>query len=194
MIAKLCGIVEDIYAESIIVMICGIGYHVIIPKSFIKTMILHQKVKLYIAPITNEYNTVFYGFETSTQKNCFNELISVNGVGPKIAINIISNIQIEAIINAINNQDKRAFKAIGGVGDKTAERIILELKNKDVFRLDSISPGQTMDVSCQDAIDALVQLGINYTQAMSQVLDAKKVLQNSDTSSLIAYVLRHMKK
>ena len=131
MIAYLKGLLQKKTTEAIIINNGGIGYEVIAPLStFYALPEEDEQVSLHIYTHVREDAIIFFGFKTFLEKKIFRLLISVSGIGPKLAINILSGIGPDVLLEAIAFRDIARLQSIPGVGKKTAERIALELRDK----------------------------------------------------------------
>ena len=131
MIAHLKGVLQKKTTETIIIDNSGIGYEVIAPLStFYALPKEDEQVSLHIYTHVREDALILFGFKTVLEKEIFRLLISVSGIGPKLAINILSGIGPDELLEAIALGNVARLQSIPGVGKKTAERIVLELKDK----------------------------------------------------------------
>lgn len=130
MIAYISGELKYIQDESIIIEVGGIGYEVICPNPFAFQTQLNEKIKVYTYQHIREDAQILYGFKNQDEKYLFIKLISVSGIGPKGAIGIMSNINIEEFVTAIEQEDAKYLTSFPGVGKKTSRQIILDLKGK----------------------------------------------------------------
>ena len=171
MIGKLKGIVENLFEDHLLININGICYIVYCSSKLLNQMQENQNVALFTHTMLKDEIPVMYGFEQHREKELFLLLTSVQGVGGKMAINIISEIDIINIVHAIQQENPKVFQQVNGVGTKIALRIINELKsNKRFFA--SYSNIHTIDESLsikQDAISALVNLGFKKSTVISVV-------------------------
>jgi len=183
MIAFLQGKVVESLPTQVIIEVNGVGYDALIPlSSFDKLPPPGQPVKLLTHVAIREDAHVLYGFMTSAERDLFRLLINtVSGIGPKIALSILSGMNITAFRGAVANGDVKALSQISGVGRKTAERIIIEIKDK-------IGPGGALEASSaeralsadeqkrNDAVLALMALSIKPAEAHESVRAAQAVL------------------
>lgn len=164
MIAYIKGVIEDIGNDYIIVELMGIGIKLMAPFSTIRGLPpIGSIIKLHTHLHVKEDGFQIYGFRTMEELYLFEKLLTISGVGPKAALSILSNIPIDKFINAINVGDYKAIEAAPGIGRKTAERIILELKDK---LSQALINGNCQYVS-DDAVDALISLGYTRSEAIS---------------------------
>jgi Holliday junction DNA helicase RuvA len=166
MIARLNGKLADINFTQCIIDVHGVGYQVFIPMStFDKLPREGEDVSLFICTQVREDAISLYGFSTMPEKQLFEILIGTTGVGPKLALSIFSSMPVEHFSSAIINSNLDVIKKISGIGKKTAERLIVELKDKLAKVMPVSSEGGSMVVSdekafaMEDAIAALEQLG-----------------------------------
>ena len=178
MIAHLTGILLSKSPQSVVVDTAGVGYHIYIPLStFYQLPDEMEKVKFHIYTHVREDVLQLFGFQTETEKEIFLLLISVSGIGPKLALNILSGIEIDELLRAIVSADSERISAIPGVGKKTSQRITLELKEKvsDIAEGIEVRPQERLQIRNKeifdDALSALINLGY-------QSKSAKNVLEN----------------
>jgi Holliday junction DNA helicase RuvA len=176
MIASLQGILTFKSPGHITVEVHGIGYRVFIPLStFYELADEGSSISLNIFTAVREDAIHLYGFRTPEEKKLFELLLSVNGIGPKLAINLLSGISSADFIRAVFTEDRQTLTKIPGVGKKMADRMILELRDR-VIKLDTDAAREetkeerTLDAVREDALSALVNLGYKKSYARS-VLD-----------------------
>lgn len=153
MIAYIKGVLREILDESIIVEVNGIGYHIICPNPFIFQSSLNKEIKVYTYHHVREDAELLYGFQTQDEKKLFMQLISVSGIGPKGAIGIMANIDIEQFVAAIEREDAKYLTSFPGVGKKTSRQIILDLKGKLTSMFSLSTPDMSKDVAVQGSKD-----------------------------------------
>ena len=169
MISFLVGIIEEKNDTSVIVNVNGIGYEVNVSSNTLVTLPIGEMVKVLTNLAVREDGISLYGFSTHEEREIFNKLITVSGVGPKVALQILSGLSLSDLCIAIVKEDTKLLSKIKGLGKKTAERICLELKDK----ISPLSFGDNSDNyqddynedALQMAIDTLVSLGINKNDA-----------------------------
>ncbi len=188
MIAYITGKIISKEANSVIVENNGIGYEIFIPLStFYELPRHHESVSLYIYPYLKENTLTLFGFSSVLEKRLFIMLISVAGIGPKLAINILSGIGPEELLNAILNENTNRLCRIPGVGKKTAKRMILELKEKinTIFPEAKIKAEDEKNPVFEDAVSALVNLGYPLEDAKKVVKEASIGTNNIGLEELI---------
>jgi holliday junction DNA helicase RuvA len=183
MISFLHGNLVEALPTQVTVDVQGVGYDVLIPlSSYEKLPAPGNEVKLLTHLAIRDDAHVLYGFMTSNERDLFRLLINtVSGIGPKIALNILSGINPVAFRGAVANGDVKALSQISGVGKKTAERIVLELKDKvggaDAWIASSSRRGLSdSDQKINDATLALMALGFKQQEAYETIRAAQAVL------------------
>ncbi len=159
MIAYLKGTLQDVSGQTAIVLVGGVGYEVFISPQLAAEITPGIEAEFYIAENIKEDHFTLFGFKTMSERNIYFQLISVTGVGPKAAMSILSTHDPVEIESAIAAGKIELFSAVSGVGKKTAQRIILELKGKLVQ-----VPTETVSNS-DPAFQALTSLGYQSVQA-----------------------------
>lgn len=183
MITFLQGLLAETTPTQIIVDVNGVGYEVLIPlSSFDKLPKVGQEVKILTHLSVREDAHVLYGFITRAERDLFRLLVhSVSGIGPKIALNVLSGMNVTAFRGAVANGDVRALSQISGLGKKTAQRIVVELKDKigpsGAWETGGAERAMTAhDRKINDAVQALVALGAKHQDAFESVNKAAQKL------------------
>ena len=177
MIAHIAGVVAEKFGNAIIVDVSGVGYEISVTTIDYDTAVLDQQVKFYTYHHIREQSQELFGFSSLAAKKLFEMLITVQGIGPKAALAILSLGEAEHVRNAIANSDSVYLAKAVGVGKKTAERVVVDLSDKVglpvVYRQES-QADQPVIATNDEALEALIALG--YTLA-----DATKALENVAT-------------
>ena len=176
MIAHVFGKVAEKFNGSLVIDVHGVGYEVSVATNDFDAVILDQEVKLYTYHHVREQSDELFGFSSLAAKKLFEMLITVQGVGPKAALAILSLGDAEQVRNAIANADSGFVQKATGVGKKTAERVVVDLSDKVGLPTHygrAEEPLQTELNTSDEALEALMALG--YTLA-----DATKALENVD--------------
>ncbi|MBQ3430844.1 Holliday junction branch migration protein RuvA [Candidatus Saccharibacteria bacterium] len=168
MISHIKGILEEKFANSVIVDVSGVGYEITVPSLDFESVNLGDEVKFYTFHKVSETDEALFGFLSLAAKKLFELLISVNGVGPKAAVSILSLASPEEVRNAIANADSVFVSKAPGVGKKSAERIIVDLRDKvgipSRYGATVINtPGKPNETD--EALDALIALGFPLKEA-----------------------------
>lgn len=194
MYAFISGKIDYVGEGLVVVDNNGIGYNIFVSNNVLTSLPkTGESVKLITFTQVKEDSFTLYGFLHIEEKVMFEKLININGVGCKIALQILSGIDTTTLAVAIANADISALTRIKGVGKKMAERIVLELKEKvDIKELTKTETGikMTMSEDVNDAITALVSLGIAKSDAYKAVMKASE--KTSGTNQLITLALRGM--
>jgi len=183
MITFLHGKLIEALPTQVTVDVNGVGYEALIPlSSFDKLPLPGQLIKLLTQLVVREDAHTLYGFMTSEERDLFRLLIhTVSGIGPKTALNVLSGISVTAFRGAVASGDLKSLSKISGVGKKTAERIVVELKDKigmaGAWEAASAKHGLSADEQrINDAVLALVALGFKQIEAHDSVRAAQAVL------------------
>jgi Holliday junction DNA helicase RuvA len=198
MITFLHGKLVEALPTQVVVEVNGVGYEVLIPlSSFARLPPPGQDVKLLTQLIVREDAHVLYGFASAVERDLFRLLINnVSGIGPKTALNILSGMNAVAFRGAVANSDVKALSQISGVGRKTAERIIVELRDKigSAGAWEASSAARSLSPSDQkinDAVLALMALGFKQVEAHDVVRAAQAVLgPQASTEELVRASLK----
>lgn len=169
MIARLNGVLIEKYPPFVIVDCQGVGYEVEVPMStFYNLPELGHKVQLLTHFVVREDAQLLYGFGSEQEKNTFKQLLKVNGIGAKSALSILSGVSIDDLVEAVSQQEVGMLTRIPGIGKKTAERLLLELKDKFIVTGSVTSQAQPKS-AMHDVLNALVALGYNEREASAAV-------------------------
>ncbi len=195
MIASLTGRIAKKALNHVVLDVGGVGYLVTIPLSTFAALPDNgQTVHLVIHTHVREDAISLFGFATEEERALFVDLISVSGIGPKLATTILSGASARDIESYIAAGDTSAFIRLPGVGKKTAERIVLELKEKLSKRAlsgETARPGDSVDLS--DVVEALVNLGYSRSEAAGAVREAAGV-GTSDLGDILRRALKTLSK
>lgn len=176
MIARINGILIEKTPASLIVEAMGVGYEVFVPlTTFYELPEVGQNVVLHIYTQVREDAITLFGFFSQKEKDIFQLLITVNGIGPKLAMNILSGTDPQELIRSVSRGDLNRLVRIPGVGKKMAERIIFDLRDKKIIDLSGVEAGgKPLPVDRQemqdDALSALMNLGYK-NQVVQDVLE-----------------------
>ena len=182
--------------ENVIVLdVNGVGYELTVSSACLKNVLENDGGEVYTYTAVKEDDVSLYGFIDREEKKSFLKLITVSGVGPKMAITILSSISLSELYSAIAFEDVKKLSSVKGLGKKTAERIILELKEKidaNGLTKDEREVESALSALETDAINALIGLGFSNTESVSAVKKARN--SGADTvEKLIALALRNVK-
>jgi holliday junction DNA helicase RuvA len=169
MIARLNGILIEKSPPQVIVDCNGVGYEVEVPMStFYNLPEVGVKIQLLIHFVVREDAQLLYGFGSEQEKSTFKQLLKVNGIGAKSALSILSGVSIDDLVEAVNRQEVGMLTRVPGIGKKTAERLLLELKDK--FAITGSTTTTSLPKSASyDVLNALIALGYNEREAGTAV-------------------------
>ena len=175
MIAHLKGTLEHVYDKSVVVDVSGVGYLVYVsPATLGRLPAVGNGVKIYTYLQISENNQSLHGFLTQEEVRLFTLLISVSGIGPKVATGILGTLSPSQIMMAIVADDAVALSKAPGVGKKTAQRLMLELRDKiksEDTNMQPVSGQASVGGAKNDAMDALLALGYGRSEALQVVLE-----------------------
>ena len=194
MIYSLKGIVQELKPTSVIVDVNGVGYFVGISLQTSEKLVLGQPTFLNIQQIIREDAHLLFGFNTILEKEMFNLLISVNGVGPVSAIIMLSSLSLEEIASGILSNNSLLLQKVKGIGTKTAERIVVDLRDKvQKFNVseENISTFANNKIK-EESLSALEVLGI--PKKMSEKIADRILKQNPDftVEELVKQILKNI--
>ena len=178
MIALLRGTLAYKSSDHVVIDVGGVGYRLFIPLSTFYSLPETGDVSLFTHTHVREDALLLYGFLSMEEKELFGILISISGVGPKLAVNILSHIPAKDLKRAIASGDIKRLSSLPGIGKKTAERLVLELKDKvgpihDLPEADDVQSNTSGGDISNDVISALINLGYKESQA-------RKVLESME--------------
>jgi Holliday junction DNA helicase RuvA len=193
MIGQLRGRLTDKRPNQVLVDVGGVGYIVQVPLSTYAALgELHTEVTLLIHTHVREDALSLYGFLSSREKHFFEMLLSASGVGPSLALKILSGMSVEELVPAIRGSDLSRLTKIPGVGRKTAERMVVELRDKlDAVTVEAERPSASSPAGIEaDVVSALVNLGYDGRTAEGAVAEAKREVGTSNFEKLLRAALQ----
>ena len=195
MISYIKGQLEEVTSNSIVVDCQGIGYEILTYDYVIRKLpSINSEVKIITYLDVKEDSMRLFGFLTSREKDLFKQLISVSGVGPKGALSVLNELGPDNLIAAVISNDSKAISKANGIGAKTAQKIVLEMKDAvnlegSVFDLGSDGEQDTNSVS--DAAQALCALGYTNSEALKAIRKVEDS-QNKSAEVLIRLALKYL--
>ncbi len=201
MIAYVHGVIEDISEDNVVVDVGGIGYNVRISADTAARLPGEgEMVRLYTYTLVREDAFLLYGFLTKSDLEIFKKCITVNGIGPKGALAILSVMDADALRYAIMTGDAKAISRAPGIGARTAERLILDLKDK--IQIDDALIGREIAVTAaggqvvdspqkKEAVEALVSLGYGQAESIKAV-NAIQGIENMDSGAVLKAALKNI--
>ena len=192
MIGRLEGLLIEKAPEAVVLDVAGVGYELRVPLStYFELPDEGKTVSLRVHTHVREDVLQLYGFGTEQERTSFRLLIGVSGVGPRMALAILSGLRVERLLQAIRTRDLAALRGVPGVGPKTAERILVDLHDK-VGELESVSGDEPRSADAEEAsVSALLNLGYPRGHAQKAVRRALEQLPESPAlEDLIREALR----
>ena len=177
MIGRLSGVLLEKQPPQLLVDVQGVGYELEAPMStFYQLPATGESVVLHIHMVVREDAQLLYAFYSLSERQLFRDLIKINGVGPKLALTILSGVTAEEFTRCVMENDAKALTALPGVGKKTAERLIIELRDRLAKNANAVLPGAESITGLKveaspvsDAVSALTSLGYKAQEASQMV-------------------------
>jgi Holliday junction DNA helicase RuvA len=192
MIGRLSGLLLEKNPPQILLDVQGVGYEIDVPMStFYNLPALHEKVVLHTQLIVREDAHLLYGFGTVDERIAFRQLLKISGVGPKLALSVLSGLSLNDLADAVASKEAGRLTKIPGVGKKTAERLLLELEGKFTVTGAAPSSGVAVSQAASDIVNALQALGYNEKEA---VWAAKQLPKEAGVSDGIRQALKLLSK
>jgi Holliday junction DNA helicase RuvA len=176
MIASIQGTVAATDSHHIVVVVNGIGYQIFVPEPL--NYHYDDVAFLHTTLIVREDSLTLYGFQTVDEREVFDTLIKVNGVGPRMALAILSTMTIDSLRNAVHTERAELLTRVPGIGKKTAQKIVLDLKDKLGEGLGGMPVVEFSDVNTE-VMDALVSLGYSIVEAQTAIQSIPKDAPNT---------------
>ena len=191
MIARLKGVLIEKTPPTVVIDCNGVGYECEVPMStFYNLPALSESVTLLTHLVVREDAHLLYGFGTDRERVTFRQLLKVNGIGAKSALSILSGLSVEDLVQAVALQETGLLTRVPGIGKKTAERLLLELKDK--FSIEGLAASANAPKSAAaDILNALVSLGYNEKEAL---LAVKQLAPEIGVSEGIKLALKSLSK
>jgi holliday junction DNA helicase RuvA len=173
MIATLRGEVTQIEDTALVIEVGGVGLRVMVPAPLRARMKVGEAIFIYTHLIVRETELSLYGFESQSERDLFNLLLGVDGVGPKAALSVLSTMNIETVQRAIFGDEPELLSRVPGVGKKTAQKIGLYLKDR-LKPVDTLASVAAMSDADSEVLEALIALGYSVVEAQSAVQSIPK--------------------
>ncbi len=167
MIGRLSGLVAEKTPPLLLLDVAGVGYELDVPmSSYFNLPAIGERVTLHTHFVVREDAQILFGFLSLAERSAFRELIRISGVGPRTALSLLSGLSVDELVDSVTRQDAARLVKVPGIGKKTAERLLLELKGRLGDALPSAAAVQAGDAS-HDITQALVALGYNDRDAQA---------------------------
>jgi holliday junction DNA helicase RuvA len=198
MIAFLEGLVSITRETSAVISVGGVGLEVFCPRSTLERCTVGKPIRLETYLLVREDALSLFGFADADSLEVFKLLLLVSGVGPKLALAALSTYSSSVLVGAVLSEDDKLLSSISGVGKKTAERIVLELKNRVPAHLSVTQKGQKTPAisdagAYRDAVEALVALGYREAQVRGAVSNLLEAEPDSSAENLIRKALAKLR-
>jgi len=192
MIGRLTGILLEKNPPQILLDVQGVAYELDVPMStFYNLPVLNEKVVLHTQLIVREDAHLLYGFLSNEERVAFRQLLKISGVGPKLALSVLSGLSLNDLAAAVANKEAGRLTKIPGVGKKTAERLLLELQGKFSVAGTIVVQGSAVHSLSNDILNALLALGYNDKEAGWAV---KQLPKDTNVSEGIRQALKLLSK
>lgn len=202
MIGRISGTLLEKQSPELLIDVNGVGYEVLAPMTSIYNLpSIGQQVTLHTHFVVREDAQVLFGFSDKQQRKLFRALIKVSGVGPKLALSILSGIEADNFVRSVIDGDSASLVRIPGIGKKTAERLVVEMKDRlkewhvdaELPMMATANPGPaSLDHWIMEAEGALIALGYKPTEAAKAIAAIKEPVKGAE--DLIRFALKGMLK
>lgn len=190
MITQLTGLLVQKHPPSIVMDVQGVGYEIDVPMSTLYALpSLGTPLTLLTHFVVREDAQLLYGFLTAKERSAFRQLIKISGVGPRIALAVLSGLSVDELAQAVTMQEADRLTRVPGIGKKTAERLVLELKGKLAEVLPGVSSSGTGPAASTEVLHALLALGYSEKEAS---LALKGLPPDLDVSEGIRHALKSL--
>jgi Holliday junction DNA helicase RuvA len=191
-IGRITGTLVEKNPPQIIVSCAGVGYEIDVPMStFYPLPRTGEEVTLLTHLVVREDAHLLYGFLTASERTAFRQLLKISGVGPKVALSVLSGLSVDDLSAAVASQDAARLTKVPGVGKKTAERLVLELRDRLPMAVTAVRADANASAAGGDVVNALLALGYNEREAQAAVKQLPGELQLPDA---IRQALRNLSK
>ncbi len=173
MIATLRGEIAQIEENALVLEVGGVGLRVFVPAPLRGRLKAGEVILLYTHLVVREDALILYGFETQSERELFNVLLGVDGVGPKVALSVLSTLSLDAVQRAVFADEAEVLSRVPGVGKKTAQKMALHLKDK-LKPMDTLATVAAMTDRDSEVLAALTALGYSVVEAQSAIQSLPK--------------------
>ncbi len=181
MIGRITGVLVEKHPPQVLVDVSGVGYEIDVPMStFYNLPASGERITLYIHLAIREDAHLLYGFGSDSERQAFRQLLKVSGIGAKTALSLLSGMSVADLANAIASQETGCLTKVPGIGKKTAERLLLELRDKFSAAVTAVAAANAALSSESDILNALNALGYNDKEAAWAVKQLPADLSVSD--------------
>jgi Holliday junction DNA helicase RuvA len=193
MYAFIAGRLEDVSSETVVVSDGGLGYAILVPERLRRRLpAVGEQVKLYTHLHVREDDLTLYGFFSPSEREIFKALLSISGVGPKLALAILGDEDFQLILEGARRGDAAPLTRIKGVGKKTAERLVVELRDREISPIESY-PGATQGAASSDEEATLALLGMGLSLEAARRAVGSLSLQERENAPVEEIVRRALR-
>lgn len=189
MIASLSGKVLLVEANSVVVEVGGVGLQVFLPAPLQRQLRRGESISLFTHLVVRQDALTLYGFETVEGREFFLLLMSVNGIGPRLALSILSALEPDTIRRAVYNEQAEVFSAVPGVGKKNAQKILIYLQDR-ITAVEGLAPISAMSEADSEVLSALTSLGYSVVEAQSAIQSIPRDAP-ADVESRLRFALQY---
>lgn len=192
MIAKLKGKIDELKPAELILDVNGVGYQIFISFTTYEKIQRKDNIELFIYTLHKEDQLKLFGFISENEKQLFSTLLTISGIGPAVALSILSDIESDVLLEAVQNNNILLLTRIPGIGKSKAEKLIFELKRK-IRKLENYCAPVSKKTSVRnDAIEALISLGFSESEASKAVTDIIEKFDDVPIEKLIKNALKNL--
>lgn len=192
------GTLTHINESYVVIESFGIGYAIMLSECFSVYLraFMHQEVLIYVHSVIRETEHVLYGFSSRAERECFRLLISFSGIGPKTGLSILNMFPLQELCSIARLENVKAIASVPGIGKKTAEKLMVDLKQKlptlmPLYLEEPVVPSSTANSSFKEGIGALMNLGFSRLAADRMMTEAVKELsEEASVAELLPIALR----
>ncbi|AEP35364.1 Holliday junction branch migration protein RuvA [Chlamydia trachomatis] len=192
------GTLTHINESYVVIESFGIGYAIMLSERFSVDLraFMHQEVLIYVHSVIRETEHVLYGFSSRAERECFRLLISFSGIGPKTGLSILNMFPLQELCSIARLENVKAIASVPGIGKKTAEKLMVDLKQKlptlmPLYLEEPVVPSSTANSSFKEGIGALMNLGFSRLAADRMMTEAVKELsEEASVAELLPIALR----
>lgn len=192
------GTLTHINESYVVIESFGIGYAIMLSERFSVDLraFMHQEVLIYVHSVIRETEHVLYGFSSRAERECFRLLISFSGIGPKTGLSILNMFPLQELCSIARLENVKAIASVPGIGKKTAEKLMVDLKQKlptlmPLYLEEPVVPSSTANTSFKEGIGALMNLGFSRLAADRMMTEAVKELsEEASVAELLPIALR----
>jgi Holliday junction DNA helicase RuvA len=186
MIASISGIIRKIGKDHLVISVGGIGVRVFVPRTILEDVGgVGRNISLHTHLIVRETELTLYGFESEEDLSLFEILLGVNGVGPKVGLAILSTLSPELLKSAIMREESAVLQRVPGIGKKTAERLMFQLRDKLDLTAETAAMPFISDID-SDVIDTLTSLGFSIVEAQTALQNIPREVKEIDSRVQLA--------